>query len=159
MVVRDKTDENFDFARFLKSHADEELLDKQFKMLHNKYFKNFDCASCRNCCKAFKVNFSKEEIEKGAKALNCSVNDFIDKYLEVSDTGNYRTKTKPCPFLKEEHCLIEQCKPRECWEYPYTNKPDRVSSLYNIASNAEVCPVVDKIFDELKEIYNFKYYR
>ena len=33
-----KEDENYRFRRFLKNHADEEELDKQFKRLHEKYF-------------------------------------------------------------------------------------------------------------------------
>ena len=34
-----KEDENLRFRQFLKINADEDELDKQFKELHNKYFK------------------------------------------------------------------------------------------------------------------------
>ena len=43
-LALEKEDENYRFRRFLKNHADEEELDKQFKRLHEKYFKLYDCS-------------------------------------------------------------------------------------------------------------------
>ena len=157
MIKEKKINENYTFVRFLKGHADEKKLDNQFKTLHNKYFKDFDCSKCLKCCKELKVSFSQEEIEKSAKTLNQSVNDFIQKYLEFDTLEQkYYTKVTPCPFLKDEKCQLSKCKPKECIEYPYTNKPNRIHHLYSIIDNAETCPVVAKILEELKEIYNFK---
>ncbi len=43
-----KQEENLKFRRYLKNHADEEELDNDFKELHKKYFKIYDCTKCRN---------------------------------------------------------------------------------------------------------------
>ena len=59
-----KIDQNYKFRSYLKGHADELELDRQFKMLHEKYFKDFDCSKCRNCCKRLGVSMSEIELDK-----------------------------------------------------------------------------------------------
>lgn len=51
ILANRKEEENYRFRNYLKNYADEEELDKQFKRLHEKYFKIYDCKKCRNCCK------------------------------------------------------------------------------------------------------------
>ena len=48
VLANKKEKENLRFRKYLKNHADEEKLDKQFKKLHDKYFKVYDCKKCRN---------------------------------------------------------------------------------------------------------------
>ena len=43
-ISEEKLDENYRFRTYLKTHADEKTLDEQFKELHTKYFKTFDCS-------------------------------------------------------------------------------------------------------------------
>lgn len=152
-----KINENYEFARFLKMNADDLELDRQFKSLHDKYFANYDCSRCRKCCKKLAATFTGEELESAAKKQNYPLKDFIKIYFEKDPIDNtYHTKRKPCPFLKNNKCILEENKPKSCTEYPYTNKPERLFSMYTIVSNAEICPVVNKILESLKEIYNFK---
>ena len=153
-----KINENYKFIRFLKSHiSNEEEFDKTVNTLHRKYFKTFDCSKCRNCCKEFYIDFTQEEIKKAVNILNCPPDTLIEKYLEYNKLKNkYTTTTKPCPFLQQNHCILGKNRPRECKEYPHTNKNERLHSLYSMADNTTICPVVDMIFDELKTIYHFK---
>lgn len=157
-VSMKKIDENYKFRRFLKNHiSDGEEFDKTVNELHKKYFKKFDCNKCRNCCKEFYIDFTQEEVKKAANTLNCTSDTLIEKYLEYNQLKNkYMTTTKPCPFLQKNHCILGNNRPRECKEYPHTNKKERLYSLYSMVDNTTVCPVVDKIFDELKTIYHFK---
>ena len=116
-LAKQKENENYRFRQFLKIHADEEELDKQFKELHNKYIQE---------------NLNEEY-------------------------GEYTFKEKRCKFLDENNnCKVKECLPKSCKEYPYTNKEERLFSLYSVISNASVCPVVYEILEELKKIYNFK---
>ena len=41
-LSKEKENENYRFRKYLKIHADEEELDRQFKRLHQKYFKIYD---------------------------------------------------------------------------------------------------------------------
>ncbi len=58
-----KEDENLRFRQFLKINADEDELDKQFKELHNKYFKIYDCKKCRNCCRELGTVITEDELD------------------------------------------------------------------------------------------------
>ena len=68
--AKKKEEENFKFRSFLKGHADEEELDKQFLRLHEELFSNYDCSRCRNCCKMYKGNIPKEDVEKDAELIS-----------------------------------------------------------------------------------------
>ena len=53
-------------------------------------------------------------------------------------------------------CLIQNCKPDVCVEFPYADKPGRLSSMYGVIERAEVCPVVFEILERLKDTYGFR---
>ena len=147
--------ENYKFRRFLKNRADEETLDKQFLKLHNELFENYDCDSCKNCCKEYSPALKEHELKSVADFLKMSKDDFVNRYTE-NDCGEYIVKGIPCRFLNSDNsCGIEVCKPEWCKEYPHTNKPERLYSLLSIVESASVCPVVFEMLEQLKGIYNF----
>ena len=76
-----KEDENYAFRTYLKNHANPEELDAQFLKLHNELFSNYDCNSCRNCCKEYQGNLSDEDIMKCAEKFNMPPDDFKAQYL------------------------------------------------------------------------------
>ena len=43
ILANRKEEDNYRFWNYLKNYANEEELDKQFKRLHEKYFKIYDC--------------------------------------------------------------------------------------------------------------------
>ena len=45
-LAKSKQEENLKFRRYLKTHADAEKLDNDFKSLHEKYFEIYDCSKC-----------------------------------------------------------------------------------------------------------------
>ena len=100
--AKKKEDENLKFRSYLKGHADEEELDKQFLRLHKELFADYDCRKCRNCCKMYKGSIPEEDVEKDAAHLGITVEQFIDFFLEKEPSGlGYYTKHKPCDFLQE----------------------------------------------------------
>ena len=152
-IEEKKIDENYKFRRYLKVYADEKTLDKQFKNLHNKYFKDFDCAKCRNCCKELGISMTEYELKKICKEYNYDIDELKNKAL-TENYGEYIAR--PCPFLKGSKCNLDKFKPQSCIDYPYTDKPERLFSLLTIVSNSKVCPVVYQILEDLKKEYNFK---
>ena len=78
--AKKKANENLAFRTFLKCNADEEVLDRQFKELHEELFGQYDCGRCRNCCKMYSGSFSEEELKKGAVYFNMAEKEFIDTY-------------------------------------------------------------------------------
>ena len=156
--AKKKERENLEFRTFLKCNADEEKLDEQFARLHDELFANYDCNRCRNCCKMYYGSILETDIKKDALYLGISPEKFVEQYLQGKDgEDNYQTKHKPCDFLQENgDCKLGPCKPETCKEYPYTNQPERLQSLYSVLDAIEICPVAFEIYERLKREYGFR---
>ena len=84
-AAKKKADENYKFRSYLKGHADEAELDKQFLRLHKELFADYDCSKCRNCCKMYKGSIPEEDVERDAKYLGITPEQFIDFFLEKQE--------------------------------------------------------------------------
>jgi len=154
-AAKKRENENIKFRTFLKCNADEHELDKQFLALHNELFAEYDCNQCRNCCREYSIELEENDITLISAFLRLDSEEFISKHLAKSE-NEYKIKA-PCCFLdKSNNCMIEECRPKTCKEFPHTNKPERLWSLLGVLSFAEVCPVVFEILERLKRIYRFK---
>ena len=153
-------EQNYKFRTFLKNRADDEELDAQFFELHKELFADYDCSKCANCCKTYRIILDNDEVKRIAVFLGRAENDFIAEYLTNADGDDekpYNFKKTPCSFLGDNgFCQIQDCKPDVCTGYPYTDQPDRLSSMYGIIEHAEVCPVVFEILERLKVMYRFR---
>jgi Fe-S-cluster containining protein len=155
-------EQNLKFRSFLKNRADDDELDEQFLQLHRELFTDYDCCKCNNCCKAYPITLGRGEATAIAEFLGQPVEAFIAEYLTENadadeDEGEYAFKSVPCVFLDENgQCRIQSCKPGVCKGYPYTDQPDRLSSMLSIIGSAEECPVVFEILERLKAMYRFR---
>ena len=144
-----------EFRIFLKNHADSDELDAQFSRLHDDLFSTYDCCKCSKCCKELDIYIKDDEIRAASEFLDIMEDDFINRYIIQTEEG-YIAKGKPCCFLGADgRCQIQECKPSECIDFPYTNKPERLYSLLSVIEFSEICPVVAEIIERLKKIYNF----
>ncbi len=145
------------FRIFLKAHADPDEFDAQCKRLHEKFFAEMDCSKCRNCCTKITTTFSVGDVHDAAEHLHIPPEELTDQYLLETDMG-YKN-TLPCKFLdKDNQCILGDCRPEECKGYPYTDRPERLFSLYGMLDAAFYCPVVYEILNHLMTIYNFRGY-
>ena len=155
--AKQKEKENVRFRSYLKCHAEEEKLDGQFLRLHKELFDGYDCSQCRNCCKAYYGAIPAGDLEKTAAGLNLSKEQLVASFLDRDEaSGNYITKHVPCDFLKEDgSCMLGENCPDDCRNYPYTDQPNRLGSLYGMLDAVEVCPVAYEIWERLKQEYRF----
>jgi Fe-S-cluster containining protein len=153
-------EQNLKFRTFLKNRADDDELDAQFLRLHKELFAGYDCRKCNNCCKACKTLLDIDEVRRISTFLGLAESAFVAEYLtdaEPQDEKPYRIKESPCTFLGEDGCCsIQDCKPAVCRDFPYTDQPDRLSSMYSVLAFAEVCPIVFEIIERLKKMYRFR---
>ena len=148
---------NYAFRTYLKKHADEEELDKQFLALHRELFAGYDCNACRNCCKEYQAFFEETEIGPAAACLGMTETVVRQTHIE-EDLGDYLLKSKPCCFLEPDgHCRLGTCQPAGCRDYPYTDIPGRLFSLLGVVESSGVCPVVYEILERLKLQYRFTF--
>ena len=148
---------NYKFRIFLKNRADPDELDKQFLDLHNELFSVYNCSLCRNCCKEYAGVLKEDEVETVSAFLGMSKDEFAKQYIKEYRDESFELNGIPCCFLNDDNsCLIETCKPQNCKDYPFTNKPERLWSLLSIIDSTFVCPVVFEIIERLKKIYGFR---
>ncbi len=76
-----KERENLRFRSFLKNHADDEELDRQFLALHNELFERYDCGQCANCCREYSTVLEEGEISAISDYLGMTLESFREKYL------------------------------------------------------------------------------
>lgn len=151
--------ENYRFRSWLKIHADPKDLDRRFRRLHQELFADYDCSSCRNCCKQYRGSIPREDLARDAKALGMTVEAFKARFLQENEdpwAEDYLTRSRPCDFLQADgSCLLGDHKPESCRTYPHTDQPDRMGSLLSFLDIISICPVACEIWDRLKEEYDF----
>ncbi len=127
-------------------------LDELFHTTHDKVFEKINCLSCANCCKTTSPIFYQRDIERAAKALKLKPGDFLQKYLEMDEDGDFVLKKAPCPFLdNDNYCGIYEDRPTACREYPHTNRKKMQQILTLTYRNTLVCPAVLQITEDIKK--------
>ncbi|HEY4759666.1 MAG TPA: YkgJ family cysteine cluster protein [Thermoguttaceae bacterium] len=143
-------DRNFAFLRSLKMQS-ERTVDQAAQQLHEEAFSIIDCTQCANCCKTVSPQFIKEHIRRIAKHLGMKTSEFKKTYLQADEDGNLFLKNLPSPFLdKKNRCTIYEIRPRDCAEYPHTQKKGFTTRTHLHAENALSCPAVFYIIEQLR---------
>jgi Fe-S-cluster containining protein len=128
-------------------------LDNLFLRLHSQAFKKTNCLECANCCKSLGPRLTNKDIERLSKSLRMKESEFIDTYLKVDEDNDHVFKTMPCPFLApDNYCRVYENRPKACREYPHTDAPKMIKHLNLALKNAETCPAVFLILEDLKQI-------
>lgn len=148
--ARKERDKTFDFLMWLKINQDSSQVDIVANESHREIFSQIDCRDCANCCKTLSPQVNQTDIERIAKFLEISENEFIEKYLKIGDEKKYEMNALPCPFLEENKCTIYDVRPAVCREYPHTDKNGFKSRRYMHIGNTEICPAVYHILQKMK---------
>jgi uncharacterized protein len=129
-----------------------EDMDPVVHRLHHKHMDAVDCIECARCCKHLGPRIDSRDIERFSKALRMKPSDVFDRYLRTDEDGDMVFKSMPCPFLgSDNYCLIYESRPKACREYPHTDRK-RFHQIYKLSiKNAETCPVVFNVLEELTE--------
>ncbi len=110
----------------------------------------FQCQMCRYCCSAEPgyVYLTKDDIDRAAKALSISFNEFIDKYCRLVSFGSYSLvslQERPdydCIFLTPSGCGIYEARPLQCRTYPFWKNV--MESKESWENEAKSCPGIGK---------------
>jgi uncharacterized protein len=156
-----KEDENWRFRRFLKGECDlkPDEIDSRVFEATRRVWAGIDCTKCANCCREVKPGFSEEEVARLARRLAMTREQFSEAYLERTEEGAdtpWTTRTKPCPFLKDNLCSVYEDRPADCSGYPYLYKPDFVTRTMGMIGRTFTCPIVFEVMEELKRSVGFK---
>ncbi|SFC51556.1 hypothetical protein SAMN05421780_10686 [Flexibacter flexilis DSM 6793] len=140
------------FLKRLKT-KDEKKIDKLVVKLNDEVFEKVDCLQCANCCKTLSPIVKTPDIERISSHLKMRQSVFIDKYMKIDEDGDYVFNSTPCPFLDaENYCLIYDVRPRDCRDYPHTDRQGFTRRVYVNTENTVSCPAVFQIVEELKKV-------
>ncbi len=140
--------------RFFQSLKKNRLknLDDTVHALHEETFDNIDCLECANCCRSLGPRLTDRDIERIASSLRMKPHEVVSVYLRMDEDNDYVFKEMPCPFLcSDNYCSIYDNRPKACREYPHTNRK-KFFQIYSLTiRNAETCPAVYQILENLKK--------
>lgn len=139
-------------AAFLEQLRQSKMdVDSDFHDEHKAVFKELDCLECANCCKTTSPIFLQEDIGRISSYLKIKVGDFILKYLEMDEDGDFVLQKTPCAFLAEDNkCKVYDVRPKACSEYPHTNRKNMIEILDITLENTVVCPAVNEIVKRMR---------
>ncbi len=161
-LAKQKEDENWRFRRFVKVECglkiEREEMDRQVFETTRRVWADIDCTTCANCCREVRPTFSEEEVNRLAARLGMPPRKFIETYLEPNDDKDnpWKTRTTPCPFLKDNRCGVYEDRPADCQGYPYLYKPGFSSRTIGMIERTHTCPIVYEVVEELKLSWGFR---
>lgn len=160
-LAKEKEDENWDFREFLKWKCDlePEEIDNLVFEATQRVWAGIDCTSCANCCREVTPTFSEEEVDRLARRLGIRRRQFIEKYLERTEAlseNPWQTRTRPCPFLKDNRCSVYEDRPADCSGYPYLYEPHFIFRTMAMVWRTSTCPIVYQVMEDLKKSFKFR---
>src|SRR5690349_4747717 len=155
-----KQDENSRFRLFLKTKCNlkPDEIDRRVFAATRRAWAGIDCTKCANCCREAKPGFNEGEVNRLARRLTMTRQQFIETYMEHSELGDekpWTTRTTPCPFLKDNLCSVYEDRPADCSGYPYLYEPDFVFRTLGMIGRTFTCPIVYEVMEELKKSMGF----
>ena len=152
-LSRQRENENWDFRCYLKgSDLSVSKVDTIVKDLYREVSAQIDCTQCGNCCKVIQPILNDVDITKLAGHLKLTVTEFTLRFLaEDKDGDGFVFKTRPCPFLENNRCVVYESRPHDCRSYPHLHNKDFVFRLNQAFSNCSVCPIVFNVYEGLKQ--------
>lgn len=140
-----------DFFKRLKRLKKEEVTNL-FNNYHAEVAPQIDCKKCANCCKTTSPRINTTDVQRIAKTLGMKKNQFIKTYLTQDEDEDMVLKTLPCPFLDaNDECSIYDVRPKDCKEYPHTDKEISPLLLSLTKKNTTICPIVAAIVLKLQK--------
>jgi len=137
---------------FKKNRKMIEVSDLRIHDVHTKIVERTDCLQCGNCCRSLGPRITDKDVERISKSLRMKQVDFIKNYLRRDEDDDMVFKTMPCPFLgADNYCSVYDVRPKACREYPHTDRK-KFYQIYQLSiKNAETCPIVYEVLEEVKQ--------
>lgn len=156
-LAQEKEEENWKFRQFLKLRCrlGSSEIDKRVFKTTERVWAGIDCTTCANCCREVTPTFSEEEV---SRLLGMTRQQFLDAHMEHTEGAEenpWRTRVKPCPFLKDNRCSVYEDRPGDCRGYPYLGEPDFAFRTIGMIKRTFTCPIVYEVMEELKPSLGF----
>ena len=156
-----KRDENLRFRRFMKSR---DHSDRILRRIAEGIQEQIDCIQCANCCKTSTTGVTERDVEKLARHLRITPQQFIDRYTMMEDDVGTMvrilkyTEGTGCVFLEGNLCSVYEARPGICQRYPHLVRGNGsiASRMWQFVDRASVCPIVYNCLEAFKDELRFR---
>lgn len=154
---RQKKAENARFRVYLKSR---DYSDRRLRRMAEEIESQIDCTQCANCCRVAEAGLKDREIEKLAKFVGVSNEEFLRDYTARGESDELILKRTEsgCVFLKDNLCSVYEARPRSCANFPNLVRGDGsiASRMWRFVDRATYCPIVYNWMEAVKEETRFR---
>ena len=151
-----KRNENFRFRAYLKNHRHS---DRRLRRFGEDIEAQIDCTKCANCCRVSEVGITDRDVEKLAKFLGMSKEEFLHDSTQRDEEGDLilRKTEAGCIFLKDNLCTVYEARPQNCANFPHLVRGTGsiASRMWQLVDRAEYCPIVYNWMEKVKEDIGF----
>ncbi|HTS49069.1 MAG TPA: YkgJ family cysteine cluster protein [Bryobacteraceae bacterium] len=154
---RQKKTENARFRVYLKSH---DYSDRRLRRLAEEIESQIDCTQCANCCRVAEAGVKDRDIEKLAKFIGVSHEEFLRDYTGRNESNELILKRTEsgCVFLEGNLCSVYEARPRSCANFPNLVRGDGsiASRMWQLVDRAAYCPIVYNWMETVKQEMGFR---
>jgi Fe-S-cluster containining protein len=151
-----KRDENSRFRAYLRNHRHS---DRRLRRFGEDIEAQIDCTTCANCCRVSEVEITDRDIDKLAKFLGMTREEFIRDSTQQAESGELILKRTDagCVFLEGNLCSVYEARPQNCANFPHLVRGTGsiVSRMWQLVERAEYCPIVYNWMEKVKEDIGF----
>jgi hypothetical protein len=151
-----KRDENSRFRAYLRNHRHS---DRRLRRFGEDIEAQIDCTTCANCCRVSEVEITDRDIDKLAKFLGMSREEFIRDSTQQAESGEMILKRTEagCVFLEGNLCSVYEARPHNCANFPHLVRGTGsiASRMWRLVERAEYCPIVYNWMEKVKEDIGF----
>jgi Fe-S-cluster containining protein len=151
-----KRNENSRFRAYLRNHRHS---DRRLRRFGEEIEAQIDCTQCANCCRVSEVGITDRDIDKLAKFIGVTREEFLRESTQSDEAGDLilRKTEAGCVFLKDNLCTVYEARPQNCANFPHlvrgTGSID--SRMWQFVDRAEFCPIVYNWMEKVKEDIGF----
>lgn len=155
-LEQQKRGENSRFRAYLKHHRHS---DRRLRRFGEEIEAEIDCTTCANCCRVTEVGINERDIERLAKFLGLSPQEFLDDFTQRAESGELILKRNEsgCIFLQKNLCSVYEARPRNCANFPHLVRGEGSidSRMWQFLDRASYCPIVYNWIELVKQDSGF----
>ncbi len=148
--------ENSRFRAYLRRHRHS---DRRLRKFGEEIEAQIDCTQCANCCRVTDVGITDRDVEKLAKFIGVTKEEFIrdSTARDESDQLILKRTEKGCVFLKDNLCTVYEGRPQNCANFPHLVRGAGSidSRMWQLVDRVEFCPIVYNWMERAKEDIGF----
>jgi len=149
--------ENARFRAYFKHHRHS---DRRLRRFGEEIEAQIDCTACANCCRVTEVAVTGRDIEKLAKFIGVSEQEFRQQFTALDESGAVILKRNEngCVLLEGNLCSVYEARPHNCANFPHVVRGSGsiASRMWRFIDRVGYCPIVYNWMEVVKEDIGFK---